>query len=53
MASQNLHDCEECGASFKIQSDLDLDRYRVQFCPFCGDELSEDDIYMNEVDEEE
>jgi len=53
MASQNLHDCEECGASFRVQSDLDLKRYQVEHCPFCGEHLSEDDLYMNGDDEEE
>jgi len=40
---RNQHfECIECEAVFKIKFDLDEDYYNVQFCPFCGSEIDED-----------
>ncbi len=35
--------CLECEAEFKVKFDMDSTRYVVQYCPFCGAEISEDD----------
>lgn len=46
------HECEECGAVFKINYDLDEDYYNVSYCPFCGEEMDEDQKDDYEDDEE-
>jgi predicted nucleic acid-binding Zn-ribbon protein len=49
---KNRHECIECGAVFKINYDLDADYYSVKHCPFCGDEMGEDQRDDYEEDEE-
>ena len=47
VSTNKLHDCEECSATFTIKFDLDPDFFTIKYCPFCGGELSEDDLYMS------
>jgi rRNA maturation endonuclease Nob1 len=46
------HECVECGAVFKINYDLDDNYYNVEYCPFCGSVMDEDqlDTYEDEED---
>jgi len=41
--------CDHCEADFKISHKMDEEYYEVNFCPFCGaqvdDEDDEDDEY--------
>ena len=49
------HECVECDAVFKINHDLDAKYYKVEFCPFCGagmDEDQQDDQYEDVEDED-
>ena len=50
MARKKHHECVECDAVFKINFDLDEDYYKVEFCPFCGSHMDEDqqDEYEDE-----
>ena len=44
-------ECEDCGAEYSLQTDLEID---PSYCPFCGDSLEEeleDDIEWEEDDE--
>lgn len=41
MASRH-YECIECDAVFQVKHDLDKNYYDVEFCAFCGSELSED-----------
>lgn len=36
-------ECDSCQAVFKIAFDMDADYYQVKYCPFCGEEISEED----------
>lgn len=47
---QRLEVCLGCDAEFCISHHLEPEVYRVQFCPFCGEEALEDESY--EIDEE-
>ena len=43
---QKQYQCENCEAEFKIKHSLDEKYYEVNYCPFCGGEItdeSEDD----------
>lgn len=47
--------CTYCEAEFNIRHDMDEDHYRVEFCPFCGEQLEQDEDYefdFSEDDEE-
>mgnify|MGYP001307735624 CR=1 FL=1 len=34
--------CESCEAEFNIKHHLEPRLYKIEFCPFCGDELNEE-----------
>jgi len=34
--------CESCDAEFNIKHHLEPRLYKIEFCPFCGDELNEE-----------
>lgn len=56
MSTENNHVCSVCSADFEVISDLvDADEHSVQFCPFCGSELDEEDLEdpWNEANDEE
>ena len=36
--------CDSCDAEFKINHNMDDDYYQVKYCPFCGEELDEDNV---------
>ena len=49
--AENLEiDCKDCNATFRIKHNLNLARYEIGFCSFCG---SEDIDMEDEYDEEE
>jgi len=37
--------CEHCEASFSLRYDMDDDYFRPKYCPFCGDDLPEEDEF--------
>jgi rRNA maturation endonuclease Nob1 len=43
MAQVKHEVCLECEAEFKIKFDMDDERYKVRFCPFCGAEIEEEE----------
>jgi hypothetical protein len=43
--------CLECEAEFTLRYDMDDHHYMVEYCPFCGVEL--DDEEMFEIDDED
>ena len=34
--------CESCEAEFQIKHTMDEKYYRMNYCPFCGEDLSEE-----------
>ena len=34
--------CESCDAEFNIKHHLEPRLYKIEFCPFCGEELNEE-----------
>ena len=34
--------CESCEAEFRITHSLDENYYKERYCPFCGEELTEE-----------
>ncbi len=42
--------CEDCEAEFHIKYDMDENLYKVLYCPFCGEELSDDDEFEDDID---
>ena len=42
MRNKQYH-CDHCDAEFKIKHTLDEAYYEVNFCPFCGGEIVEDE----------
>lgn len=53
MASRkHRFECVECSAVFKVNYDLDENYYNVLYCPFCGDEMDDDQKDEYEEDEE-
>lgn len=37
-----LYVCESCEAEFRLKHNMSDKYYVVTYCPFCGDDLSED-----------
>lgn len=48
MAYKNVIQCNSCEADFTIKHDMDKEVYVIEYCPFCGDNLSN-----SEQDEDE
>lgn len=42
--------CDHCDAEFKISHKLDEEYYEVNFCPFCGAQVDDED---NDDEEDE
>ncbi len=36
--------CDSCDAEFKINHNMDDEYYEIKYCPFCGEELDEDNV---------
>ena len=55
MARKQHHECVECDAVFKINYDLDDKYYKVEYCPFCGAGMDEDqhDQQYEDLDNED
>lgn len=45
--------CAACEAEFNVRHDMDDDHYRLEYCPFCGEMLEDDEEYEFDIDEEE
>ena len=47
--------CESCEAEFYIKHNMESRLYKIQHCPFCGEELNneemEDEIEFDDFDE--
>jgi hypothetical protein len=46
-----LFSCLSCEAEFSLKHDMDDYHYKIEFCPFCGETLDEEENF--EFDEEE
>ena len=48
--AENLEiDCRDCNATFRIKHSMNVSRYEIGFCPFCGSEdIDEEDDYGEE-----
>ena len=48
--AENLEiDCRDCNATFRIKHSMNVSRYEIGFCPFCGSEdIDEEDDYDEE-----
>ena len=40
---QRQYQCDNCDAEFKIKHSLDEGYYEVNFCPFCGASIEEEE----------
>ena len=36
--------CNNCEAEFTIKHNMDDEYYEIKYCPFCGEELDEDNV---------
>jgi len=45
--------CASCEAEFMIKHDMDDDHYRLEYCPFCGEQMEDDEDYEYDIDEDE
>ena len=45
-------ECYNCEAVFKIKHDLDAHYYKVEFCPFCGSGLDDEESFEQDDIEE-
>ena len=47
--------CESCEAEFSIKHNMENRLYKIEYCPFCGEELNneemEDEIEFDDFDE--
>ena len=47
--------CESCDAEFSIKHNMENRLYKIEHCPFCGEELNneemEDEIEFDDFDE--
>lgn len=41
--SNNHYHCSNCDADFKLKHTLDSSYYEVNFCPFCGGEIDNEE----------
>ena len=45
--------CESCEAEFKIKHTMDDRLYNIKYCPFCGDDIEEENEDVLEEWEDE
>jgi predicted RNA-binding Zn-ribbon protein involved in translation (DUF1610 family) len=45
--------CLSCDGEFTIKHSMDDIQYRVQYCPFCGEMIDDDETYHFDDEEEE
>lgn len=45
--------CVSCEAEFTIRHDMDDNHYRVEYCPFCGETMEDDEDYEYEINDED
>ena len=45
--------CESCDAEFRITHNMDKRLYKIMHCPFCGDDLNEENEDLLEEYEDE
>tara|TARA_B100001250_G_scaffold122194_1_gene103731 strand:- start:228 stop:380 length:153 start_codon:yes stop_codon:yes gene_type:complete len=45
--------CESCEAEFKIRHTMDDRLYNIKYCPFCGDDIEEENEDILEEWEDE
>lgn len=45
---QSNFQCDSCDAEFKIKHNLDDAYYEVNFCPFCGGAIDEEETEEND-----
>lgn len=52
MGRKQRFECVECEAIFKISHDMDSSYYDINYCPFCGSDVSEnqEDEYGEDED---
>ncbi len=53
--AENLEiDCKDCNATFNLKHNLNVARYEIGFCPFCGaEDIDIEDDYYDDEDEED
>lgn len=45
--------CLSCEAEFKLKHDMDELHYMVKFCPFCGEDIEDENYDFTDMEEEE
>ena len=46
-----LHlECDDCGAVFKLNHDMDGEYYSIKACPFCGESMDDEQQDTEEDD---
>ena len=53
--AENLEiDCKDCNATFTLKHNLNVARYEIGFCPFCGaEDIDIEDDYYDDDDGED
>ena len=45
--------CSACKSECEVQHEMDSHQYEIEFCPFCGEEITEDEVeLLDEVETE-
>ena len=50
---QKNYECDSCGATYKVRHGLDESYYEVNFCPFCGADVAEQEDEEDDAGEYE
>ncbi len=40
--------CESRDSEFKIKHSMDSSLYKIEYCPFCGNQINNDEEYIDE-----
>ena len=45
--------CNHCKSECDIHHEMDGDPYNIQYCPFCGEDIDEDEVeFIDEIETE-
>jgi hypothetical protein len=48
--SQQIVACETCNAEFTLKHDMLEQSYFITFCPFCGEDINEENIQEEDTE---
>jgi rRNA maturation endonuclease Nob1 len=45
--------CNSCKSELDIHHEMDSHQYDIEFCPFCGEDIDEDEVeFVDEIETE-